>query len=69
MINKSAENGQKRTESMKGAWIICDVCNEGVVLEDAGFDVEMHDCNLCGRHVADKADFFKMNEGVRALSK
>jgi len=68
-MNKPAEKAPNRSAVNYPAWTVCDVCKEGVHLHEAGFEVELHRCNMCGNHVADRAEFFKFNEGVRALSK
>lgn len=44
-------------------------CGHGVLLLQAGYEVELHKCNQCMSEVADADVFFKTNEGVRALSK
>lgn len=69
MINKPAQKASDRDTGNYPAWTVCDVCKEGIHLHEAGFEVELHRCNMCGNHVADRAEFFKLNEGVRALSK
>ena len=50
------------------AYEICGECKTCVILNEAGFDVEMHICSLCGRHVADKDDFLTV-DAVEIMSK
>lgn len=69
MIKEPIETALERSESNQEPWTLCDICKEGVLLNEAGFDVEMHLCNMCCNHVADREEFFKFNDGVRALSK
>ena len=47
---------------------ICGDCKTCVILNESGFDVDMHICALCGRHVADKEDFL-MVDAVEIMSK
>ena len=44
-------------------------CGDGVELFQAGYDVKMHICSLCKREVADAAEFFKFQDGVKVMSK
>jgi len=47
----------------------CQMCANGVHLNQAGFDVPMYICSLCKCDVADKDDFFNVNLDVEILSK
>lgn len=44
-------------------------CGHGISLHQAGYDAEMYLCGMCKREVADAVDFFKFQDGIRAMSK
>lgn len=48
---------------------VCKECNEGVLLHQSGFEVELHRCPQCKCEVADRAEFFKFQTGMEVLSK
>lgn len=60
------DSHQERNEYI--GYKVCS-CKEGVELLQAGYDVQMYLCSTCKREVADAADFFKYQDGVRAMSK
>jgi hypothetical protein len=45
----------------------CKLCTSGILLHQAGYDVDTHYCEHCKRHVADTNEFF--NVPVEAFSK
>lgn len=57
-------NDQDKEQGYK----VCE-CGHGVHLLQAGFEIDLHSCEQCGEHVADKDDFFKINDGSEFLSK
>ena len=45
-------------------------CHCGQIeLLEAGTECNVHLCQLCGKWVADAAEYYKFNEGAAALSK
>lgn len=47
---------------------VCE-CGHGVHLLQAGFEIDLHSCEQCGEHVADKDEFMRLNNGAEILSK
>ncbi len=44
-------------------------CGSGIYLLQAGFDTKMTFCEQCGKWVASRAEFFKLDQGAEILSK
>ncbi len=44
-------------------------CDKGVHLLQAGYEIGLHMCSMCKSMVAYKDEFFKFQDGMRALSK
>lgn len=61
------ENPFPVSEQEQG-YSVC-ACGHGVSLHQSGYDVKMYPCTMCKREVADSVDFFKFQDGLRALSK
>jgi hypothetical protein len=53
-VNKDVERGYSE----------CRECNDCLHLHQSGFDCDMHLCAICGQHVADKTEFFKLQTGM-----
>lgn len=47
---------------------VCE-CGKGVMLHQAGFEVNLHMCSLCKQSVADPDEFFRTCHAVEVLSK
>ena len=41
---------------------VCKECDSGVILHQAGFEIELHACAICNRMVSDKDEFFLPSE-------
>lgn len=48
---------------------LCDKCDSGVILNEAGFDVHTYLCSRCERFMAEKDEFFNVNLDVEIMSK
>ena len=48
---------------------LCDQCDSGVILHEAGFDVKMYYCKKCECFAAYKDDFFNVDLNVEIISK
>lgn len=59
------------SEKERGEYIGYKVCHcgQGVHLLQAGYEIDLHMCSMCKSMVADKAEFFKYQDGVRTMSK
>jgi histone acetyltransferase (RNA polymerase elongator complex component) len=53
-VNKDIERGYSE----------CLECKKCLILHQAGFEVDVHMCSLCGQMVADKEGFFKFQTGM-----
>jgi len=61
------EDSHKERDEYVG-YSVCH-CGKGVHLHQAGYESELNMCSMCKSMVADKAEFFKFQDGVRAMSK
>lgn len=66
--NKQLNIPKPTNEEKERGHSICE-CGSGVILHKAGFDIDLHMCAMCKQMVADRDEFFKFNDGVRAMSK
>jgi len=62
MIPKPTDEEKDRGHSL------C-ACDDGVLLHQAGFDIDLHMCTMCKQMVADRDEFFKLNDGAEVMSK
>ncbi len=55
-------------EDIENGYSICN-CGHGVLLLQAGTEIDLHMCAMCKCDVADPDEFFKFQDGMRAMSK
>lgn len=54
-------------KEIKDSYSMCDICDEGIHLHEAGFEVATSSCVQCGQYVASKEEFF--NVPIEVFSK
>ena len=47
---------------------LCDQCDSGVILHEAGFDVHTYLCSRCDRFMAEKDEFFNVYPDAEIIS-